>query len=114
MRASNAIYDVDEGRPVWKTAPVRLVTTVALFVMLVIAAAIVVLTGPIANQVGTPSRRAVSHYRFRRQTSGKGRAPQRLETRMIMNDTTGKPLAVVTGASSGIGGELAARFAEHG
>jgi hypothetical protein len=33
---------------------VRLVTTVALFVMLVIAAAIVVLTGPIANQVGTP------------------------------------------------------------
>ena len=53
MRASNAIYDVDEGRPVWKTAPVRLVTTVALVVMLVIAAAIVVLTGPIANQVGT-------------------------------------------------------------
>src|SRR5437773_9275251 len=53
MRASNAIYDVDEGRPIWKTAPIRLVTTVALVVMLVIAAAIVVLTGPIANQVGT-------------------------------------------------------------
>jgi short-subunit dehydrogenase len=31
-----------------------------------------------------------------------------------MNDTTGKPPAVVTGASSGIGRELAARFAEHG
>ncbi len=53
MRASNAIYDVDEGRPIWKTAPVRLLTTVALVVMLVIAAAIVVLTGRIANQVGT-------------------------------------------------------------
>ncbi len=53
MRASNAIYDVDEGRPIWKTAPVRLFTTVALVVMLVIAAAIVVLTGPIAHQVGT-------------------------------------------------------------
>ena len=53
MRASNAIYDVDEGRPIWKTGPIRLVTTVALVVMLVIAAAIVVLTGPIANQVGT-------------------------------------------------------------
>jgi short-subunit dehydrogenase len=26
---------------------------------------------------------------------------------MIMNNTTGKPLAVVTGASSGIGRELA-------
>ena len=23
MRASNAIYDVEEGRPVWKTLPVR-------------------------------------------------------------------------------------------
>jgi Predicted membrane protein len=53
MRASNAIYDVDEGRPVWKTGPVRLLTTLALVIMLVIAAAIVVLTGPIANQVGT-------------------------------------------------------------
>jgi membrane protein len=53
MRAANAIYDVDEGRPIWKTGPVRLLTTVALVIMLVIAAAIVVLTGPIANQVGT-------------------------------------------------------------
>jgi membrane protein len=52
MRAANAIYDVDEGRPIWKTAPVRLLTTVALVIMLVIAAAIVVLTGPIAKQVG--------------------------------------------------------------
>jgi membrane protein len=53
MRASNAIYDVDEGRPIWKTAPVRVFTTLALVIMLVIAAAIVVLTGPIASQVGT-------------------------------------------------------------
>jgi membrane protein len=52
MRASNAIYDVDEGRPIWKTIPVRILTTLALVVMLLIAAAIVVLTGPIANQVG--------------------------------------------------------------
>jgi membrane protein len=43
---------VDEGRPIWKTAPVRLLTTLALVVMMVIAAAIVVLTGPIAQQVG--------------------------------------------------------------
>ena len=54
MRASNAIYDIDaEGRPTWKTGPVRLLTTLALVIMLVIAAAIVVLTGPIANHVGT-------------------------------------------------------------
>jgi membrane protein len=53
MRASNAIYDVDEGRPIWKTVPVRIATTLALVVMLLIAAAIVILTGPVANQVGS-------------------------------------------------------------
>jgi membrane protein len=53
MRASNAIYDVDEGRPIWKTVPIRVVTTLALVIMLLIAAAIVILTGPIANQVGS-------------------------------------------------------------
>jgi membrane protein len=53
MRAANAIYDIDEGRPIWKTAPVRLLTTLALVIMLLIAAAIVVLTGPIADQVGS-------------------------------------------------------------
>jgi membrane protein len=52
MRASNAIYDVDEGRPIWKTAPVRLLTTLALVIMLVISAIIVVVTGPIATQIG--------------------------------------------------------------
>jgi membrane protein len=53
MRASNAIYDVDEGRPIWKTVPVRIVTTLALVIMLLIAAGIVILTGPIANKVGS-------------------------------------------------------------
>jgi membrane protein len=53
MRGANAIYDVDEGRPIWKTATVRLLTTVAVVIMLVIAAAIVILTGPIADQVGS-------------------------------------------------------------
>jgi membrane protein len=53
MRAMNAIYDIDEGRPIWKTVPVRILTTLALVVMLLIAAAIVILTGPVANQVGS-------------------------------------------------------------
>ncbi len=52
MRAANAIYDVDEGRPIWKTAPVRLLTTLVLVVMLVLSAIMVVVTGPIAKQVG--------------------------------------------------------------
>lgn len=52
MRATNTIYGVDEGRPIWKTAPVRLGVTIAVMVMLVISALIVVLTGPIASQLG--------------------------------------------------------------
>jgi membrane protein len=52
MRATNTIYGVDEGRPIWKTAPVRLGVTVVVMVMLVISALIVVLTGSIAKQVG--------------------------------------------------------------
>jgi membrane protein len=52
MRATNQIYNVDEGRPIWKTAPVRLAVTVAVMVMLIASALIVVLTGSIASQVG--------------------------------------------------------------
>jgi membrane protein len=44
--------DVDEGRPIWKTAPTRLVTTLALVIMLVISAVIVIATGPVATQIG--------------------------------------------------------------
>lgn len=52
MRAMNAIYDVDEGRPIWRTAPIRLGVTIATLVLLVISALMVVLTGPIAHQFG--------------------------------------------------------------
>ncbi len=52
MRASNVIYDVPEGRPIWKTAPIRLGVTVATMVMLVAAAFIVVVTGGLARKVG--------------------------------------------------------------
>ena len=58
MRASNAIYEVDEGRPIWKTAPVRLLTTLALVVMLLVSLILVVVTGPIASQVGRRSASA--------------------------------------------------------
>ena len=34
MRASNAIYDVPEGRPVWKTLPIRIAVTVIVMVLL--------------------------------------------------------------------------------
>ncbi len=52
MRASNSIYHVKEGRPIWKAAPVRFAVTVAVLVLLVISALIVVFTGPVATQFG--------------------------------------------------------------
>jgi membrane protein len=52
MRASNAIYRVEEGRPITRTAPIRLGVTVATMVGLVISALMVVLTGSIAKKVG--------------------------------------------------------------
>jgi membrane protein len=52
MRASNAIYDMEEGRPIWKTLPVRVGLTVVLLVLLALTTLAVVLTGGLAEQVG--------------------------------------------------------------
>jgi len=52
MRASNAIYDVPEGRPAWKTLPTRLGVTVVLLVLMVVSAVMVVVTGGLARHVG--------------------------------------------------------------
>ena len=52
MRASNAIYDMPEGRPVWKTLPVRVALTLILLFLLAITALAVVLTGGLAQKVG--------------------------------------------------------------
>jgi membrane protein len=52
MRASNAIYDVPEGRPIWKTLPIRVGVTAVVGLMLIISAAIVVFTGDLARVVG--------------------------------------------------------------
>ncbi|MFF9809658.1 YihY/virulence factor BrkB family protein [Streptomyces coeruleorubidus] len=53
MRSANAVYDMPEGRPVWKLLPVRVAVTVVLMVLAVISALIVVFTGGLARQVGT-------------------------------------------------------------
>ncbi|MFE2578747.1 YihY/virulence factor BrkB family protein [Streptomyces sp. NPDC059378] len=53
IRAANAVYDMPEGRPVWKILPVRIGVTVVLMVLAVISALIVVLTGALARQAGT-------------------------------------------------------------
>ncbi|MEU0198914.1 MULTISPECIES: YihY/virulence factor BrkB family protein [unclassified Streptomyces] len=53
IRSANAVYDVPEGRPVWKVLPVRVGVTVVLMVLAVVSAVIVVFTGGLARQVGT-------------------------------------------------------------
>jgi membrane protein len=52
MRASNDVWDVEEGRPAWKTIPLRVGVTALLLVLLTISALAVVLTGPLAKSIG--------------------------------------------------------------
>ena len=52
MRASNVIHRIGEGRPIWKTAPIRLGVTIAAVLILLLSAVIVVVSGPIAKQLG--------------------------------------------------------------
>jgi membrane protein len=51
-RAMNRIYGIQEGRPVWKLRPMTLAVTVVALLAAVIAAALVALSGPVAQQVG--------------------------------------------------------------
>jgi membrane protein len=53
MRASNAVYDVPEGRPFWKTVPTRVAVTLVVLALLVASALIVVVTGGLAQRVGS-------------------------------------------------------------
>jgi membrane protein len=52
MRASNTIYEVEEGRPFWKLRPLQMVVTLLMVALLALAAIAVVVTGPLAEQVG--------------------------------------------------------------
>ena len=52
MRASNIIWDVREGRPIWKTIPLRLAVTLLTVVLLTVSAVAVVLTGGLAKEAG--------------------------------------------------------------
>ncbi|HEY0538453.1 MAG TPA: YihY/virulence factor BrkB family protein [Actinoallomurus sp.] len=52
MRASNAIYDVEEGRPIYKTLPIRIGVTILTLILLSSCAIAVVVSGPIAERVG--------------------------------------------------------------
>jgi membrane protein len=52
MDAANSIWDVEEGRPVWKTVPLRLAVTVVILALLVLSAIGVVFTGSLAETAG--------------------------------------------------------------
>jgi membrane protein len=52
MRAANAIYDIEEGRPIYKTLPLRIAITVATLVLLSVSAITVVISGPLAQRAG--------------------------------------------------------------
>ena len=51
-RASNAIYDVEEGRPIWKLKPLQILIALALIVMLVVIAVAVTVSGALAEEAG--------------------------------------------------------------
>jgi membrane protein len=53
MRASNAIYEIEEGRPLWKTLPLRVGLTLLLMVLTAVSAIGVTLSGGLAQEAGS-------------------------------------------------------------
>jgi membrane protein len=51
--AANVVWDVREARPIWKKLALRIALTIGLLMLIAVAAITVVLTGPIAEQVGS-------------------------------------------------------------
>ncbi|MFI9310747.1 YihY/virulence factor BrkB family protein [Streptomyces triculaminicus] len=52
IRSANAVYDIREGRPVWKVTPLRLALTLVLMILACVSALLVVFTGALARQMG--------------------------------------------------------------
>ncbi len=53
IRASNSIHGVEEDRPFWKLRPVQIAITLSMILMVSIGAIAVVVSGPLAEQVGS-------------------------------------------------------------
>lgn len=52
-RGMNRVYEIDEGRPIWKLRPVLLLVTLVLVVIAVVVVAALVLSGDVARSVGS-------------------------------------------------------------
>lgn len=50
MRAANTVYEMPEGRPIWKKLPIRFAITAVLLILLAISAVAVVFTGALADR----------------------------------------------------------------
>jgi membrane protein len=54
IRASNVIYETEEGRPFWKLRPLQLAVTLAMVIMVAAVLLTLVLTGPVVRAVADP------------------------------------------------------------
>jgi membrane protein len=52
MRASNAVYEREEGRPFWILRPVQMLVTLVLVLMAALVVVALIVTGPVAKAVG--------------------------------------------------------------
>jgi membrane protein len=51
-RASNVMYETEEGRPFWKLRPIQIAMTLILLLFVAVSAIAVVISGPLASEVG--------------------------------------------------------------
>ncbi len=51
-RGMNRVYEIDEGRPIWKLRPILLLVTLVLVVIAVLVVAMLVLSGGVARTIG--------------------------------------------------------------
>ena len=67
MRASNVIYEVEEGRPFWKLRPIQITVTLVMVLLAALVSLALVLSGPLADSVGDAvglSDSVVDTYRY--------------------------------------------------
>jgi membrane protein len=53
-RASNQMYEIEEGRPFWKLRPLQMLVTLAMIILLAVVALGITLTGPVVKAVAQP------------------------------------------------------------
>ena len=51
-RAMNRVYEIGEGRPIWKLRPLMLLITLVMVLLVVLVALMLVLSGPAAQAIG--------------------------------------------------------------